>query len=93
MKLIALEEHYSAPEVHAAWDALSGPLQDPVISLAQSAKIRQQLADLSDARLQHMGECGIDVQVLSLTTPAWTGCCSRWTTRLSSRPGAKRGAF
>ncbi len=70
MKLIALEEHYSTPEVHAAWEALSGPLKDPIISHFQSAEIRQRLEDFSDTRLGHMDACGIDVQVLSLTTPA-----------------------
>ncbi len=29
MKLIALEEHFVAPEIRAAWSALDPSLQDP----------------------------------------------------------------
>ena len=70
MKLIALEEHFVTPEIVAAWKALPKDLQD-VSSVFSSGKVQEQLLSMESAelRLRKMDETGIDVQVLSLTTP------------------------
>ncbi len=70
MKIIALEEHYSTPEMDAAWDALPPSLQDPVVANLDSPDIRRKLHDFADLRLKDMDACGVDVQVLSLPCPA-----------------------
>ncbi len=69
MKLIAIEEHYLTADVRAAWDAIGLEATDPAIAI-YSDEIERRLLDLADERLALMDETGVDVQVLSLTTPA-----------------------
>jgi predicted TIM-barrel fold metal-dependent hydrolase len=69
MQLIAIEEHFLTPEVQAAWAALPPEAQDAGQAL-QSDEMKTQLKDLEDRRIELMDESGVDVQVLSLTTPA-----------------------
>ena len=56
MKVIALEEHLMTAEVLGASQELAG-------------EIKRRLLDLGPGRLAAMDEAGIDVEVLSLTTP------------------------
>lgn len=67
MKLIAIEEHFVTPELKAAWEAAPPP-HDPTAAF-EPGDIGAQLKDLGDLRLSQMDEAGVDVQVLSLTTP------------------------
>lgn len=69
MKVVALEEHFVTPDVLAAWHALPPDLRDPSDRQIKG-ELRHKLLDLSDARLRRMDATGVDVQVLSLTTPA-----------------------
>lgn len=69
MKIIALEEHFATPEIMAAWQALSPELQDISSKQSTGGEVGRRLFDLADERLRCMDEAGIDVQVLSLTTP------------------------
>jgi uncharacterized protein len=67
MKLIAVEEHFLTPEVRLAWaDPASAP--DPAATF-DGGEIGRHLEDLGEDRLHLMDEAGVDVQVLSLTTP------------------------
>ncbi|MEZ7196069.1 amidohydrolase family protein [Pseudodesulfovibrio karagichevae] len=67
--LIAIEEHFLTEEVIQAWDRANLSATDP--SLAHNAGvIGQRLLDVSQGRVELMDEAGVDVQVLSLTTPA-----------------------
>ena len=70
MKVIALEEHYCPAEVLQAWSELPADLQDPGMSLFQGGETEQLLQDMDQLRLKRMDAMGVDVQVLSLTTPA-----------------------
>src|ERR1700728_3838158 len=67
MRTITLEEHY-AP---AAF--LDGPARDLKERAARfgdrAAKLIEQLCDLGEKRIAEMDAAGIDVQVLSLTSP------------------------
>ena len=69
MKLIAIEEHYLTADVRAAWDAIGLAATDPSVAV-HSEDIERRLLDLVDERLALMDETGVDIQVLSLTTPA-----------------------
>ena len=66
MKLIAVEEHFLIPEVSEAWAAAAA--DDPTSAFDQG-EIGARLADLGEGRLALMDEAGVDMQVLSLTTP------------------------
>lgn len=69
MKLIGIEEHFLTPEVLAAWHAIGLEASDPSVAFHGGA-IQGRLLDLAEERLALMDETGLDVQVLSLTTPA-----------------------
>lgn len=69
MQLIGIEEHFLTAEVRGAWDAVGLAATDPSVAL-HAGPLERRLADLADERLALMDETGLDVQVLSLTTPA-----------------------
>lgn len=68
MRLIAIEEHILPDVVREAWGAAPPP-HDPVSAFADGGENSTRLADLGKGRLRLMDEQGVDVQVLSLTTP------------------------
>lgn len=69
MKLIGIEEHFLTPEVRDAWNAMDLGAIDPGAAF-HSGEVERLLLDLAEERLALMDETGLDVQVLSLTTPA-----------------------
>ena len=80
MKRIAIEEAFVTKEIADHWAILldAGAIDDPGFKkmgetiLADSPgtrRIHQQLVDLGEGRTREMTEAGIDIQVLSLTSP------------------------
>ena len=69
MKIVALEEHFVTPAVAGAWAKLPAKYQATSRQLDVNAEWKRRLLDLADERLKAMDASGIDVQVLSLTTP------------------------
>jgi uncharacterized protein len=67
MKLIAIEEHVLPDDVRQAWSTIPGA-DDGTLALNVGA-LGERLADRAEGRLALMDETGIDIQVLSLTTP------------------------
>ncbi|HTS47259.1 MAG TPA: amidohydrolase family protein [Bryobacteraceae bacterium] len=68
VKLIGIEEHFLTDEIHRAWNALGLDAVDPSMAF-HSGTFEARLLDLAADRLARMDETGLDVQVLSLTTP------------------------
>ena len=68
-KLIGIEEHFLTAEVRAAWNDMRLEAVDPSVA-AHSGAVERRLLDIADERVALMDETGLDVQVLSLTTPA-----------------------
>jgi predicted TIM-barrel fold metal-dependent hydrolase len=68
MKLIAIEEHFLTAEIRAAWVA-SAIGQEGTPGM-ERVKIEERLDELGKGRIALMDESDVDVQVLSLTTPA-----------------------
>jgi predicted TIM-barrel fold metal-dependent hydrolase len=66
MKLIGIEEHFLTSAVRDAWAA--SPADDPTVDYHRGT-IGERLEDLGPLRRGLMDETGLDVQVLSLTTP------------------------
>ena len=66
MKIIGIEEHFLSQPVRDAWAASES---DGSLDL-HLGDIEDRLDDLSDARIRLMENSGVDMQVLSLTTPA-----------------------
>ena len=69
MRIIGLEEHFATHEVIDAWLARDTGRSDPAIGTSTHGETAARLLDLAQERLAAMDEAGIDVQVLSLTTP------------------------
>ncbi|WP_307437644.1 amidohydrolase family protein [Labrys monachus] len=69
MKLIGIEEHFLTAEIRDAWHAIGLDASDPSVAF-HSGTLERRLLDLAEQRLALMDESGVDVQVLSLTTPA-----------------------
>ena len=68
VKLIAIEEHFLTAEIRAAW-ASSAIGQEGTAGFDRG-EMEQRLDDLGPGRIALMDESGVDVQVLSVTTPA-----------------------
>lgn len=68
MKLIAIEEHFLTKAVKDEWEKYSDK-DDPTQKL-NFGDIENRLNEIGDTRLKLMDETGIDVQVLSLTSPS-----------------------
>ena len=68
MKLIGIEEHFLTAEIRQAWEAIGLDAVDPSVAF-HSGAIESRLLNLAEDRLALMDETGLDVQVLSLTTP------------------------
>lgn len=69
MKLIGIEEHFLTAAVRRAWNAAGLEATDPGVAV-HSPVVERRLLDLAEERLALMDETGLDVQVLSLATPA-----------------------
>lgn len=67
-RIVALEEHFVVPELTSAWSRGPEAGRDPSQILG-SEQIRRMLGDTSERRLADMTDQGVDVQVLSLTSP------------------------
>jgi predicted TIM-barrel fold metal-dependent hydrolase len=67
MRLVAIEEHFLTREVSGAWATAPGPA-DPTCAY-HGGDLAERLENLGETRLRLMDETGVDVQVLSLTTP------------------------
>ncbi|WP_239000406.1 amidohydrolase family protein [Ralstonia solanacearum] len=67
MKIIAIEEHVLPDAVKQAWNAVPGA-DDGTLAL-NAGEFGERLANLAEQRLALMDETGVDMQVLSLTTP------------------------
>ena len=68
MKLIGIEEHYLTSDVGDAWRARGLDASNPMVAHDLGPAARH-LMDMADQRIAQMDETGLDVQVLSLTTP------------------------
>lgn len=69
MRLVGLEEHVVTAELLSAWRELPAQRQDLALRPASAAETGRLLLDVGAERLGAMDRTGLDVQVLSLTTP------------------------
>ncbi|MBI5770983.1 MAG: amidohydrolase [Verrucomicrobia bacterium] len=67
LKIIALEEHYCLPALFNEWGRLSPEIKGGI--LFHQKPMAEMLEDFAEKRLARMDAMGVDVQVLSLTTP------------------------
>ena len=70
MRFIGLEEHFRTPEMSAALAALGPEQRDDSLPILESAETKARLEDMGEDRLRQMDIVGLDMMVLSVTTPA-----------------------
>ncbi|MFI5776362.1 amidohydrolase family protein [Nocardia sp. NPDC051570] len=70
MTVIAIEEHWTTPELTAALAGLPEESRDDSLALNDMGDNLSRLEDIGDARLAMMDEQGIDIQILSVAPPA-----------------------
>jgi uncharacterized protein len=68
VKIIGIEEHFVTADIRAAWAA--SPIGQEGTGGFDRGEIEERLDDFGEHRLALMDESGVDVQVLSVTTPA-----------------------
>ncbi len=68
-RVIGLEEHFVTAPVLAAWEALEPRWQDLSLVPSRDGATGHRLAELGSDRRAAMADVGVDVQVLSLSTP------------------------
>jgi uncharacterized protein len=69
MKVIGLEEHFVTDAVLQAWRETEPEFQDAARGLSQQGRTGHLLTQLGDERLAVMDETGVNIQVMSLSTP------------------------
>lgn len=71
MRFIGLEEHFITPEIQQASERLPpGERDDILMQLRQSPELMARLQDLGEGRLRQMDGIGLDLMVVSATSPA-----------------------
>jgi hypothetical protein len=84
-RVIALEEHFATPEVMRAWASLDAVHADDMFAELTHGDLERRLLDTSGARIADMDASGIDVQVLSLTSPGVQSLEQSLAVRLARR--------
>ena len=69
LRIAGLEEHFVLPEVLQAWESLEVRWQDSALRPPPGDERGRRLLEFGPERIAAMDDAGIDVQVLSLTTP------------------------
>lgn len=69
MKTIGLEEHFATPELIDAWHALEPQWQDVALAHSSHEELTERLLDVDAKRIAAMDDTGLDVAVVSMTTP------------------------
>ena len=69
MKTIGTEEHFVTTEVVTAWSRLGSPAREDSPAGAPPGELGERLREVGERRIAAMDEAGLDVQVISLTSP------------------------
>jgi predicted TIM-barrel fold metal-dependent hydrolase len=82
MKTIGTEEHFVTDEVVTAWSRLDSPARDDSRASAPPGELGERLREVGERRIAAMDEAGLDVQVISLTSPGLHNLPAEEATRL-----------
>ena len=78
-----MEEHFVIPEVVDAWQTLDPHWRDLALAASAAGETGRRLLDLGEDRLAAMDETGLDIQVLSLTSPGVQNLASAYAVALA----------
>jgi predicted TIM-barrel fold metal-dependent hydrolase len=82
MRAIGTEEHFVTDEVVAAWSRLGRQARIDSRAELPRGEIGERLREVGERRLAAMDEAGLDVQVISLTSPGLQSLPAREAARL-----------
>ncbi|MBV9817551.1 MAG: amidohydrolase family protein [Solirubrobacterales bacterium] len=82
MRTIGTEEHFVTDEVVAAWNRLDARTREDSRAGLPPGELGERLREVGDSRIAAMDEAGLDVQVISLTSPGLHNLAARDATRL-----------
>jgi hypothetical protein len=82
MKTIGTEEHFVTEEVVTAWSRLDSRARDDSRASAPPGEMGERLREVGERRIAAMDEAGLDVQVISLTSPGLHNLPANEATRL-----------
>ena len=85
MRSIGTEEHFVTDEVLAAWSALDASARADSPPGAPPGEMGERLKEVGDRRIAAMDEAGLDVQVISLTSPGLHNLSAEEATRLQTQ--------
>ena len=69
MKTIGTEEHLVTDEVVTAWSRLGSPAREDSRASVPPGEVGERLHEVGERRIAAMDEAGLDIQVISLTSP------------------------
>ncbi len=69
MRTIGTEEHFVTDAVATAWSQLEGAAREDSRASAPPGDLGERLREVGERRIAAMDEAGLDVQVISLTSP------------------------
>ena len=82
MKTIGTEEHFVSEAVLAAWSRLNSSARADSPGGGPPGELGERLRDVGERRIAAMDEAGLDVQVISLTSPGLHNLPAAEATRL-----------
>ena len=82
MRTIGTEEHFVTDEVVAAWSRLDALAREDAPASTLPAEVGERLREVGERRIAAMDEAGLDVQVISLTSPGLHNLPADVATRL-----------
>jgi predicted TIM-barrel fold metal-dependent hydrolase len=69
MRTIGTEEHLVTEEVIAAWNGIDPDAREDTLASVPPGDIGDRLREVGERRIAAMDEAGLDIQVISLTSP------------------------
>ncbi len=84
MRTVGTEEHFVTEEVLAAWRGLDTAARDDSRASAPPGELGERLREVGAQRIAAMDEAGLDVQVISLTSPGLHGLPPHEASRLQT---------
>ena len=73
MRIVAIEEHWTTPEIDRALRAQPAGARDESVALNDRGDIPERLLEIGEPRIEAMDTAGIDVQILSIAPPGTHG--------------------
>ena len=82
MRTIGTEEHFVTDEVITAWSHLGSAAREDAPPSVIPAEMQERLGEVAERRIAAMDESGLDVQVISLTSPGLGNLAAQEATHL-----------